>query len=63
MTAVMKKLQDTRELKVHTAGDGDSLAQSLFVKKQRASKHANEWSQAIDRYAPARSPAFVREAW
>ncbi len=30
MTAVTKKPQDTRELKVHTAGEGDSLVQLTF---------------------------------
>ncbi len=58
MTAVTKKPQDARELKVHTAGEGDSLVQLTFNQKT-----ASERSKAIDRYALARSPAFVREAW
>ncbi len=33
MTAVTKKPQDARELKVHTAGEGDSLVQLTFCQK------------------------------
>ncbi len=33
MTAVTKKTQDARELKVHTAGEGDSLVQLAFCEK------------------------------
>ncbi len=33
MTAVTKKPQDARELKVHSAGDGDSLVQLTFCQK------------------------------
>ncbi len=33
MTAVTKKPQDARELKVHTAGEGDSLVQLSFCQK------------------------------
>ncbi len=33
MTAVTKKKQDARELKVHTAGEGDSLVQLTFYQK------------------------------
>ncbi len=61
MTAVTKNPQDARELKVHTADDGDSLVQLTFCQKQRASKHASEQSKAIDRYALAHPPSFVRE--
>ncbi len=44
MTAVTKKPQDARELKVHTAGEGDSVVQLIFAKKT-----AGEQSKAIDR--------------
>ncbi len=33
LTAVTKKPQDARELKVHTAGEGDSLVQLTFSQK------------------------------
>ncbi len=33
MTAVTKKPQDVRELKVHTRGEGDSLVQLTFCQK------------------------------
>ncbi len=33
MPAVKKKPQDARELKVHTAGEGDSLVQLTFCQK------------------------------
>ncbi len=33
MTALTKKPQDARELKVHTAGEGDSLVQLTFCQK------------------------------
>ncbi len=33
MTVVTKKPQDARELKVHTAGEGDSLVQLTFCQK------------------------------
>ncbi len=33
MTAVTKKPQDARELKVHTVGEGDSLVQLTFCQK------------------------------
>ncbi len=33
MTAVTKKPQDARELKVHSAGEGDSLVQLTFCQK------------------------------
>ncbi len=62
MTAVTKNPQDARELKVRTTGEGDSLVQLTFGKKQRAGKQANERSKAIDRYVLARTPAFVHEA-
>ncbi len=44
MTPVTKKKQHARELKVHTAGEGYSLAD----------EQACERSKAIDRYALAR---------
>ncbi len=55
MTAVTKKLQDARELKVHTAGEGDSLVQLNFCQKTGD-------ELACDRYAYAGTPSFVREA-
>ncbi len=33
MTAVTKKTEDARELKVHTAGEGDSLVHLTFCQK------------------------------
>ncbi len=33
MTAVIKKPQDARDLKVHTTGEGDSLVQLTFCQK------------------------------
>ncbi len=36
MTAVTKKPQDARELKVHTTGEGDSLVQLTFCQKTGA---------------------------
>ncbi len=62
MTAVTKNPQDARELKVHKAGEGDSLVQLTLAKTLRASKHASERSKAIDRYTLTRTPSFVREA-
>ncbi len=44
MTAVTKKPQDARELKVHTEGEGDSIVQLIFAKKT-----AGQQSKAIDR--------------
>ncbi len=38
MTAVTKKPQDARELKVHTAGEGDSLLQGQKTVGERASE-------------------------
>ncbi len=49
-----------RELKVHTAGEGDSLVQLTFCQKTTG-EEACERSKAIDRYALARQPSFVRE--
>ncbi len=54
MTTVTKKPQDARELKVHTAGEGESLVQLTFFPKNS--------ERAIDRYALAGTPSFVREA-
>ncbi len=65
MTAVTKKPQDARELKMHTAGEGDSLLQLTFCQKtagEVAGELACERSNAIDRYALAGTPSFVREA-
>ncbi len=42
MTLVTKNPQDARELKVHTAGEGDSLVQRTFGQKQGVSKYASE---------------------
>ncbi len=50
MTAVTKNPQDALELEVRTTGEGDSLVQLTFGKKQRVGKQANERSKAIDRY-------------
>ncbi len=56
--------QDARELKVHTAGEVDSLVQLIFLPKNngRASMRASECRKAIDRYALAGTPSFMREA-
>ncbi len=56
-----KKTQNARELKVHAAGEGDSLVQLNFGQKT-AGEQACERSKAIDRYALADTPSFVREA-
>ncbi len=50
MTAVTKKPQEARELKVHTAGEGDSLVQLTFCQKNsgRASMRASEVKLSID---------------
>ncbi len=61
MTAVTKNSQDARELKVHTAGEGDSLVPLTFGKKT-ADEQACERSKVIDRYALARALSVVREA-
>ncbi len=61
MIAVTKKPQDDRELKVHTTGEGDSLVQLTFCQK-KPGELACERSKAIDRYALAGTPSFVREA-
>ncbi len=45
-----KHPQDARELRVHTAGEGDSLTQLTFDQKT-----------AGDRYVLARTPASMRE--
>ncbi len=65
MTALTKKPQDARELKVHTADEGDSLVQLTFFQKtagELACERASERSKAIDRYALAGTPSFVRGA-
>ncbi len=63
MTAVTKKPQDARELKVHTVGEGDSQAQLTFGQKTAGEPACEQRSKAIDRYALARTPAFAHEAW
>ncbi len=51
MTAVTKKPQDARELKVHTASKDDSLAQLTFCQKtagELAFERASEVKLSID---------------
>ncbi len=60
MSAVKKNPQHARELKVHTADEGDPLVQLTFCQK-KAGELACERSKAIDRYALAGTPSFVRE--
>ncbi len=62
MTAVTKKPQDARELKVHTAGEGDSLVQLTFCEKNsgRASMRGSEVKLSIDTPWQARHPLCVK---
>ncbi len=63
MTAVTKKQQNARELKVHTAGEGDSLVQLTFCLKtagELACERAGEVKLPIDTAKQARHPLCMK---
>ncbi len=63
MTAVTKKPQDARELKVHTAGKGDSLVQLTFCQKiagELACERASEVKLSIDTAKQACHPLCMK---
>ncbi len=58
-----KKLQDARELNVHTAGEGDSLVQLTFFQKtagELACERASEVKLSIDTPWQAHPPLCVK---
>ncbi len=62
MTAVTKKPQDARELKVHIAGEGDSLVQLTFFQKisgELACERVSKVKLSIDTPWQARHPLCV----